>query len=179
MVNLNIFTPEDAAAVANAVKASDKGGQAIAEEGQTRVGGETPQVSADDVYGKLLKIVPVPLLGFYLAFENLWFTVADDDRHEILFVTASYKQFAAWATLVVFVVLVPLFLHQNKVHRWTQMVMASLAFVVLATSSQGPFQLIGAWKDWIGTAALLAMGVALLFYQPNKLPDNVIPRSQP
>jgi hypothetical protein len=59
------------------------------------------------------------------------------------------------------------------------MVMACLAFVVLATSSQGPFQLIGAWEDWIGTAALLAMGVALLFYQPNKLPDNVIQGSRP
>jgi hypothetical protein len=178
-MNLNIMTVEDATKVAEAVKATKKSPEDIAKDGQLALDGETPQVSADDVYSTLLKIVPVPLLGFYLAFQNLWLTVAGDDRQEILFITASWKQFATWATLGIFAVLVPLLLHQNKVHRVSQLAIAFVAFVVLATASPGPFQLIGGWKEWGGTAALFAMGVLLLFYRPAKLPDSVLTNSGP
>jgi hypothetical protein len=178
-MNLNIFTVKDATRVADAVRTTNKSGEQIAKDGELAVGGDTPQVSADDVYSQLLKIVPVPLLGFYLAFENLWLTVAGDDRHKILFVTASSKQFATWATLVVFAVLIPLFLLQNKVHRGTQIGVAVLAFVVLATASQGPFQLLSGWKEWIGTAALFAMGVVLLFYRPRDLTNEELEHSGP
>jgi hypothetical protein len=178
-MNLNVFTVDDAATVADAVKTTTKTPVQIAKDGQSATGGETPQVSADDVYTTLLKIVPVPLLGFYLAFQNLWLAVADDGRREFWVITASAKQFATWATLAVFALLVPLFLRQNKVHRVSQLGIAFLAFVVLATVSQGPFQLITGWEDWIGTAALFAMGTHLLFYKPKKLPDNVLANSGP
>ncbi len=73
-MNLNVMTVGDAAKIADAVKSSDQSGAAIAQDGKQRTGGETPQVSADDTYSMLLKLVPVPLLGFYLALENLFLT---------------------------------------------------------------------------------------------------------
>ncbi|HEX5619361.1 MAG TPA: hypothetical protein VFX51_13135 [Solirubrobacteraceae bacterium] len=178
-MNLNVITPHDAARMTAAIKESDKTATTIAEEATQAPTGETPQVSADDVYTTLLKIVPVPLLGFYLAFQTLWLSVAGDDTHEFLFITATSKQFATWATLIVFLVLVVLFLLQRKIKRGLQYIVTVVAFAVLATASQGPFQLASWWKEWIGTAALFGMGVVLIFYQPRDLSADDIAKMTP
>jgi hypothetical protein len=178
-MNLNVITPRDAARITSAIKSSGKSAQQIATEATDARAGETPQVSADDVYTTLLKIVPVPLLGFYLAFQMLWLSVAGDDRHTILGITATAKEFALWTTLVVFLVLVVLFLLERKVQRGLQYVVTVLAFAVLATASQGPFQLLSWWKEWIGTAALLAMGTLLIFYTPRDLSEEEVATMKP
>src|SRR5947208_14679411 len=103
-MNLNVLTVNDAASIGDAVKASSKTGSQIAQDGKDRIGGETPQVSADDTYSKLLKLVPVPMLGFYLALENLFLANMSSKPHKVTFFTASPKEVAAWLILVAFVI---------------------------------------------------------------------------
>ena len=50
-MNLNIMTVADAAKITEAVKASPKPANTIADEGRKRATGKTPQVAADDLYG--------------------------------------------------------------------------------------------------------------------------------
>jgi hypothetical protein len=178
-MNLNVITTNDATRITAGIKGSAESAEVIAAEATAAPAGQTPQVSADDVYTTLLKIVPVPLLGFYLAFQTLWLSVAGDDKHTILGITATAKEFAMWATLIVFLVLVVLFLLQRKVKRGLQYIVTVVAFAVLATASQGPFQLLSWWKEWIGTAALFGMGVLLIFYQPRDLSDTEVATMTP
>jgi hypothetical protein len=178
-MNLNVITANDAARITGAIKRSDKTPEALAAEATAAPAGKTPQVAADDVYTTLLKIVPVPLLGFYLAFQTLWLSVVGDGKHTILGVTATAKEFVMWGTLVVFLVLVVLFLLQRNVQRGLQYIVTVLGFTVLATASQGPFQLLSWWKEWIGTAALFAMGVLMIFYQPRDLDSSEIATMTP
>jgi hypothetical protein len=175
-MNLNVFTVADATKVAEKVKLTGKTAGAIATDGQEKEPGKTPQVSADDTYTKLLKYVPVPLLGFYLAIEGTLLSGLEhyNKVHKVLFFKGSTKEYICWATLVVFAALVPWYLQRNGVKRPLQLTVSAVCFVALAAASQGPFQLWDDWKAWIGSVALFVAGTILYLYNPDPLPDDVI-----
>jgi hypothetical protein len=168
-VNLNIFTANDAARVAEAVKATEKSGTDIALEGQARKPGETPQVSADDLYSQIVKYVPTPLLGLYLLAVNAASSSFSGNTERV----------TLWVIFIVFGVAVVGFLRTRKVDRWTQIGISVAAFAAWVAASPGPFQAIAGYPDVIGTFALIAVVLVTLVFHLNPLPDEVINDSKP
>jgi hypothetical protein len=169
-MNLNVITPQDATVLASAVKTTPKEPEDIAAEGQARPTGTTPQVAADDLYTKVVKYIPTPLIGLYLVMINLFLSGFESERS---------KEIACWITFGVFTILVVLFLRNRKVHRPHQIAVSVGAFIAWATASPGPFQLIGGWKEWIGTAALVAVSAIFVVWQVKPLPQDVLNESAP
>ena len=133
-MNLNLITDEDAAKVVGAVRASHSSSADLATDAKKAAVGETPQVAADDVYSKLLKLVPIPIYAPYLTIESLLLSsVSSDDRLKILFVDLSAKQWACWATLVLFAALVPWYLARGGVVRARQLIVTTVGFMVFWT----------------------------------------------
>src|SRR5687767_5569512 len=81
-VNLNVFTETDAERVASAVKETPETAESIARRG---VEGDraTPQVTEDDLYSKVLKYIPAPLIGLYLFLANLVLNEGSNNQREI------------------------------------------------------------------------------------------------
>jgi hypothetical protein len=168
-VNLNILTVDDAAAVADAVKATDKSPREIATEGRDRRPGETPQVTADDLYAQVVKYVPTPLIGLYLLAVNAALSAFSDDDERI----------ALWVIFVVFVLAVIGFLRTRGVHRPLQIGVSIAAFVAWVAASPGPFQAIKDYPEVIGTFALLAVVLVTLVFRLKPLPTSVINDAKP
>jgi hypothetical protein len=161
-VDLNVFTSRDAERVAAKVKATTEAPRDIAERGVTAKA--APQVTTDDLYARILKYIPAPLIGLYLMITNLWLGVLKGGAEEV----------AAWITLVAFAALVVAFLLNRKVRRKSQIAVSVLAFVAWAAASPGPFELIGGWNEAFGTIALAAAVALLVVFRPGPLPDSVI-----
>jgi len=171
-MNLNIMTTEDATRLTEAVKASPKSAETIASEGQAAVPGNTPQVSADDVYTQILKYIPSALIGLYLLIVNV--LVGSISSKEI-----DAKRLWCGVTFGVFLLLIPIFLRSRKVARWSQIVISMLAFAAWAAASPGIFELIKGYPDWIGTIALALALALFVSFRVSPLPENVINDSAP
>lgn len=167
-VNLNIMTPEDAAAIGQSVKQSEKSAQVIATEGQQRRTGKTPQVTADDAYTRILKYIPAPLIGLYLLIVNALLGSLDETNHH------DARRWACWIILVVFAALIAAYLHNTGVKRTSQIVVSILAYLAWAAASPGPFQLLHWWNDGYATAALGVVLAIAFAFQLNPLPDTAI-----
>src|SRR3954470_14502604 len=118
-MNLNVFTVEDAAKVAAAVKDSTKEPREIAVEGRDSTPGTTPQVSADDVYTQVLKFVPTPLIGLYLFAVNAALSAFSGRTERV----------ALWIIFIVFLLAVFGFLRSRDVSRTSQILISLAAFV--------------------------------------------------
>src|SRR5207302_287940 len=97
---------------------------------------KAPQITEDDLYARLLKYIPAPLIGLYLMASNAIVGSAKGNVEKGL----------AWGAFVVFVVAVAMFLRGRGVKRRRQIVVSLAAFAAWAAASPGPFQLIGGWE---------------------------------
>src|SRR3712207_5366827 len=113
-MKLNIVTADDATRMAAAVKQTPKTPREIAEDGQRRTPGETPQVTADDLYTQVLKFVPTPLIGLYLFAVNAALSSFQGDTERTVL----------WVIFIVFVLAVIGFLRSRKVHRVRQIALS-------------------------------------------------------
>ena len=118
-MNLNVLTVDDAAELADAVKKSPKSGKQIAAEGQARKPGQTPQVTADDLYTQVLKFVPTPLIGLYLITVNA----------ALSSFSGTDERVALWVIFAVFALAVIGFLRTRDVRRKGQIAVSVGAFI--------------------------------------------------
>jgi hypothetical protein len=168
-MNLNILTVKDATTLAQAVKDSPKTPEEIAREGKDALPGETPQVTADDLYTQVLKFVPTPLVGLYLLSVNAALSAFD----------GKDERTALWIIFIVFTVAVIFFLRTRKVRRAKQIAISVAAFVAWVAASPGPFQAIKNYPEVIGTFALVAMVLVILVFQIKPLADEELKESAP
>jgi hypothetical protein len=168
-VNLNILTVDDAAKIADAVKATPKTGHQIATDGHNRTPGKTPQVAADDVYSQVVKYVPTPLIGLYLLTVNAALSAF----------SGKTERTALWVIFGVFAIAVIGFLRTRAVRRPLQIGVSVAAFVAWVAASPGPFQAIKDYPEVIGTFALVAVVLTTLVFRLKPLPDSVINESKP
>jgi hypothetical protein len=145
------------------VKSTDESADSISERGVDAAKAE-PQVTQDDIYTKLLKYIPAPLLALYLFVVNIILGATD----------GSTEKWLSWITLALFLALVAIFLVRRQVRRVLQIVASIFAFGAIAAASPGPFQLIDDWKEWFGSVALGIVLAILIALKPGDLPDSVI-----
>ena len=168
-MNLNVLTVDDAAELADAVKKSPKSGQEIAAEGQARKPGQTPQVTADDLYTQVLKFVPTPLIGLYLITVNA----------ALSSFSGTDERVALWVIFAVFALAVIGFLRTREVRRKGQIAVSVGAFIAWCAASPGPFQAIKDYPEVIGTFALIAIVLATAVFKLQPLSREVLEDAKP
>ena len=169
-MNLNVITPQDASRIAGAVKETEKVAREVATQGTTQPA-TAPQVTTDDLYAKILKYIPAPLIGLYLLAVNLFLSVFQDrDTHRAL---------ATTLTFVLFGVLIVVYLARRGVRRKSQLVVSLVAFVAWAMASPGPFQELALYESWWGTLALIVVAALFLAVKVPPLADDVINETKP
>jgi hypothetical protein len=162
-MNLNVITPEDATAITEEVKRPENPTPKIARRGKKKPGA-VPQVTEDDLYTRLLKYIPTPLIGLYLLLINGALSAFDGKTRTV----------AAWVLFAVFAVSIIPFLRTRAVRRPSQVATSVAAFVAWAIASPGPFSILGGWNAFYGTIALGVMTLFVLIYQAKPLPANVL-----
>ena len=177
-MNLNVFTEKDAERVASAVKKTSETAESIARRGVER-GRATPQVTEDDLYSKVLKYIPAPLIGLYLFLANLVLNEGSNDQREIdLGMLGSFsttgKQALLWILVALFAVLTPIYLRRNEFQRTGQLLASVVAFLAFVAASSGPQQLYDWWHPWYASLILGLAVLLLLVFRPRPLPENVL-----
>jgi hypothetical protein len=163
-MNLNYITTNDAVAAAIAVKSTRASANDVADPQTTTDAGKVPQVTADDLYSKILKFIPAPLLGIYLMATNVIIGMPPQGQQP--------NQWLLLGALVLFVIATIAFLKVRKV-RTTQVWISAFAFVVFAMGSPGWFQYQGWWHPAVATLALiLGAGLIVVFEPKTPLPSN-------
>jgi hypothetical protein len=166
-MNLNVITAADAEVVADTVKKTPTSATDIARKGKTKKSGQVPQVSEDDLYARLLKYIPAPLIGLYLMATNTIIGAASGTAEKVL----------CWIALAGFSVLIVVFLLNRAVRRKRQIAVSVVAFLAWAAASPGPFQLIDGWNEWMGTLALIAAVAVFIAVNIKPLPKEVLEES--
>lgn len=163
-MNLNVITTADAVRTISAVREDTALPAQVANEGFRTQAAKAPQVTADDLYSRLLKYIPAPLIGTYLFVVNV--------VHSGL--GAGQKPSAAllWILLAVFLAVTAVWLLRRGVKRPLQIGVSILAFAAFATASQGPFQTIPGWQPFYSTVAIAIVGAVLLAFTPGPLPGD-------
>jgi FtsH-binding integral membrane protein len=169
-MNLNVFTQQDATRIAEAVKATDKTAEQVAEQGKDPEG-KAPQVTEDSLYARVLKYIPAPLIGLYLLAVNTFLSVFKTEE--------TARKVSTWITFVVAAILIAVYLKQRGVKRVTQIGISLLAFVAWAVASPGPFQQIHKYEPWWGTVALILVSAVFLSVKIEPLPESVINETKP
>ena len=162
-MNLNVFTEEDAERTVRRVKDPDVPPTRIAKKGKKRPA-KAPQVTEDDLYTRLLKYIPAPLIGLYLMAVNAILSGSDGETEKWLL----------WGAFAVVAIAVAVFLRRRGVKRDSQIAVSVLAFIAWAAASPGPFQIWGDWRQLYGTLALIGMVVVIIALRLKALPDDVI-----
>lgn len=162
-MNLNVFTAEDAESAATKVVSSEQHAKSLARRG-TQNAAKAPQVTEDDLYARLLKYIPAPLIGLYLMAVN---AIAGAT-------SGNLERGLSWATLAVFAIAVPVYLRKRGVVRRAQFIISLAAFAAWAAASPGPFQLLSGWNELYGTLALIGAVLVLIVLQIKPLPPDVI-----
>ncbi|MBV9599375.1 MAG: hypothetical protein JOZ87_21255 [Chloroflexi bacterium] len=160
-MNLNIITAQDATVLAQKVKATTTAPAQIANQTD-----RPPAVTKDDLYGRLLKFIPGPLLGVYVFVQNIVVSVK---------MSHSLRVVLALVVFVLIAALMVVFLRRQKhVRRWSQLAVMFGAFAVFAFSTNGPSQVFHWYKPWFGTVALGLAGAFLIAFNPRPLPPDDI-----
>jgi hypothetical protein len=159
-MNLNVVTEEDAVRAVDDVKSDTAPAPDIANESTETDSGTVPQVTVDDLYSRLLKFIPAPLIGIYLMVTNL--ILDGNDANESLL----------WIVFAFFVAATAAYLMVRKVKRIGQIAVSVLAFGAFAAASPGPFQQLDGWESLYGTLALAAVAVVLIVFKPSPLPKE-------
>jgi hypothetical protein len=161
-MDLNVYTETDAVNAAEVVKQDPAAPSEIADPNRETASGDT--LTRDDLYAKVLKYVPAPLIGIYLMATNLVVSQADngEEPNEILL----------WIILAVFLAATGAYLVVRKVRRVPQIGISVVAFLAFAAASPGPFQQISGWDELWGTLALLGAALVLAVFQPGPIPEE-------
>jgi hypothetical protein len=162
-VNLNIITDKDAEIITEEVKKTEHSTERIAKRRRKKTG-DTPQVTEDDLYTRLLKYIPTPLIGLYLLLVNGALSAFDGDA----------KTAVTWGLFGLFTLAIIPFLRTRKVRRRSQIAVSVLAFVAWAIASPGPFGLLGGWNAFYGTIALGLMTLFLIVFQAKPLDEAIL-----
>jgi hypothetical protein len=163
-MDLNVITTEDAVTTVGKVKADPAAAAEIADPKRETAAGKVPEVTADDLYSRLLKYIPGPQIGIYLFVTNAVYGATDDDKDP--------SEALLWIVLVFFLAATVAWLVRRGVKRLGQIVVSVLAFVAFATASPGPFQLISGWDALYGTLAIAGVAVVMIVFQPGELPTD-------
>lgn len=156
-MNLNVITESDATRLGEAVKKTPKSAAAIASETT-----KPPTVTKDDLYGRLLKFIPAPLLAVYVFVQNIVLSVAMD---------RDLRLALALTIFVVFAVLMVVYVRgQKNVKRAGQLAAMVFSFAVFAFSTNGPEQVFAWYEPWHGSVALGLAAAVLIAFAP-QVPD--------
>jgi len=161
-MDLNIYTQADAERAAKTVKGDPASPGEIADPNNETDSGKT--LTKDDVYGRVLKYVPAPLIGLYLMATNLVISQADEGEEP--------SEKTLWVILIVAVIAIIGFLVKREVKRVSQLVLSAVAFLAVASASPGPFQQIDDWNELWGTLALIGAAALFVVFKPKALPEE-------
>lgn len=161
-MDLNIYTETDAEKAAVTVKNDPAPVADIANPDKETKSGKT--LTKDDVYGRVLKYVPAPLIGLYLMATNLVISRAGDGEEP--------SELTLWIILGVALVIILSFLVKREVKRVSQLALSAVAFLAVASASPGPFQQIENWDELWGTLALIAVAAVLVVFKPDPIPED-------
>ena len=107
----------------------------------------TGETQADDYSTRLLKYIPAEVVAVYVFVEGLIKQSSD----------TSSIQTLLWIVFVATFILTPLYLWRvQKVQKWVQLVVSTIAFAVWVFSLGGPFAML-AWYKAIYGAVLLPL----------------------
>lgn len=163
-MNLNVITAKDARVIAGEVQETNQTPEEIAKKGLEKPSGQAPQVTEDDLYARLLKYIPAPLIGLYLMATN---TIVGAS-------SGTTEKVGTWIALGAFAVLIVVFLKNRAVRRTRQIVVSVVAFLAWAAASPGPFQTLSWWDAWIGTLALIGAVAVFIAVNIAPLPEDVL-----
>jgi hypothetical protein len=156
-MNLNVFTEADAMRAVDAVRADSAHASDVANENvSTAKAGKAPQVTADDLYGKILKYIPAPLIGIYLLLTNAIIAAKPDDGTPNLWLLGGVLLFFVVATVV--------FLRVRDIRRVRQIALSVVSFLVFSMGSPGIFTYVDWWQPLYATITLGLVGVIIAVY---------------
>lgn len=161
-MDLNVYTQGDAEEAAKTVKNDPASPKDIADPDKPTSSGET--LTKDDVYTRVLKYVPAPLIGLYLMATNLVISQADNGEQP--------SELTLWIILAVGALATIGYLVRRKVKRLGQIALSVIAFFAVASASPGPFQQIEDWNELWGTLALIGAAVVLIVFKPGEIPEE-------
>jgi hypothetical protein len=167
-MNRNIITEDDVGALAAAqppTRARTAGGPA----GEAAAPSPPPPPpgtpTADDYWSRLLKYIPIEVIGAYLAATGAVSAVSSHRTREVIL----------WVIFVVALVMTPIYLRNLAgIVRSKQLVISAGAFVVWAFALGGPFA--ASWNGyelWMGSIAVVLSAFVLggLRLPPLKQPE--------
>ena len=160
-MDLNVVSPEEAQANLEAVKADKSAHALIANPSVSTPSGKSPQVSYDDTYSKLLKIVPAPVAGAYTASVAIVIAATN--------VGAGVRHLLLWGLFVFFLAATVAYLVMRGIKHQLQIAMSAIAFIAIATATPGPFTQIKGWSTAFGSVAVIVVGAIIVIVDPSAL----------
>ena len=175
--NRNIITPVDAARVraGNPPKTLDASPPAgaiqpagTAAGGLTAAGG-VPVASEDDYLTKLIKYVPLEVLGAYLFIESVVKSNVTDSHERAIWLGSLLLGFAVITGLYDWRVL--------TIVRWTQVLVSIVGFGVYVFAIGGWFATTTWYHDWYAALILPLFGLFVAIVPVRPLPDQPVDKS--
>lgn len=125
---------------------------------------------ADDFWNRLMKGIPLPIIGGYLAVTDILNSVTDDSSQ-------SAREIVFWLVFLFFTIITPFFgRNVLKVTRKRQLTLSTAAFVIWAFALGGPFELtLSWWAPWMGGIAVICSAVLLMVIEPASDQDEPVP----
>jgi hypothetical protein len=124
--------------------------------------------TADDFWNRLMKAIPLVVIGGYLAASGVLTAITDPGRTE---------KIAFWLVFAFFLVITPLF-HSRvlKVTRRRQLWISTVAFALWAFALGGPFDVtFGGWAPWMGSLAVICGAILIWVIDPASQEDAPVP----
>jgi hypothetical protein len=114
----------------------------------------------DDYLDRLLKYIPVEIIGVYLALTGVVASINDTDPRPWL-----------WVAFIFGLAITPIYLHQEmKVRSPIQIAVSTFAFLAWAFALGGPWRLMSWYHPFQGTLLLIAVAFAAKLVIPK--PDS-------
>lgn len=114
------------------------------------------QTVPDDWYNRLLKFIPVPIIGGYLAAEGILPEIAESPNARKLWL---------WVIFAVLGVFTWGYLWSRGLRRRLQVLVAVGSYVVWVFALGGPFQAqFKSWEPWMGSLAVILTAVGLVAF---------------
>jgi hypothetical protein len=129
-------------------------------------GSDDPRVPTPDGYlGKLIKYIPVEIIGSYLIISGLL---------ESAYASATTARRVSLGLFFILGILVSYAYAKRVLHvvRASQLAMTSLAFAVWVFAAGGVFATLAWWHPWMGTIAVVMFGVLVRIVGLGPLPEE-------
>jgi hypothetical protein len=144
-VNRNVITAEDAQALAQ--KHGDAGAKAAGGAAFTPPAPPAGTPTADDYWNRLLKYIPIEVIGVYLAASDAVASVTGHTKRETVL----------WIIFGVVLAVTPIYLRNVVgIVRPRQLIISAVAFAVWAFALGGPFaESWSGYESWMGALAII------------------------